>query len=326
MAVTSSPETHGVQDVEQITPSAVRYIKLGRNAAWFSRCIEQGLIEFGHSQAPHEIASRGNREDLEAFYRSLGRSPGKAKDFTRELLDFYTLGSDCLWITVGDGRLWWAFAEPGVIPIEAQAGEERGARYRKVIGAWRDTDINGGPLTLNTLSTRLTKVAAYRQTLCRVEAEDYLLRRINGVEDPAAARAGKARGELIASARVLIEQLTWRDFEVLVDLIFAGSGWKRASAVGGSDQADTDLILEQAVTGERAFVQVKSRASQATLQDYVDRFQASVGFDRLFFLCHSPTGAVAAVDQPGVHVWLGDTLAEQAVRAGLFDWLLEKAR
>jgi hypothetical protein len=113
---------------------------------------------------------------------------------------------------------------------------------------------------------------------------------------------------------------------VLVDLIFAGSGWKRASAVGGSDQADTDLILEQAVTGERAFVQVKSRASQATLQDYVDRFQASVGFDRLFFLCHSPTGAVAAVDQPGVHVWLGDTLAEQAVRAGLFDWLLEKAR
>jgi hypothetical protein len=312
--------------VDKISPAAVRYIKLGRGGAWFSRCIREGLIEFGHSQVPHEVAISYSRDELELFYQGLGRSPGKAKDFARELQDFYSLGSDCLWITIGDGRLWWAFAEPQVIPADAGAAEGRGARYRQVIGAWRDTDVNGEPLTLTTLSTRLTKVAAYRQTLCRIDAEDYLLRRINGEVDPAAARAGLARAELIASARVLIEQLTWRDFEVLVDLIFAGSGWRRASAVGGSDQADTDLVLEQAVTSERAFVQVKSKATQATLRDYVDRFEASIGYDRLFFLCHSPNGDLSGNDQPGVHIWLGDKLAEQAVKAGLFDWLLEKAR
>ncbi|MDB5448025.1 MAG: hypothetical protein JWQ97_3342, partial [Phenylobacterium sp.] len=31
-------------------------------------------------------------------------------------------------------------------------------------------------------------------------------------------------------------------------------------------------------------------------------------------------------DTAGVHLWLGERLAEQAVRAGLFDWLIEKAR
>ena len=139
-------------------------------------------------------------------------------------------------------------------------------------------------------------------------------------------QAQTARTALIASARTLIEQLDWRDFEVLVDLIFASGGWRRASGVGGSDQADTDLILEQPVSGERAFVQVKSRANAATLADYVGRFRAAVGFDRLFFICHSPLGGLQPVEAKNIHVWLGDRLAEQAVRAGLFDWLIEKAR
>ena len=127
------------------------------------------------------------------------------------------------------------------------------------------------------------------------------------------------------SAQALIEQLDWRDFEVLVDLIFAGSGWQRSSGVGGSGQADTDLILEQAATGERAFVQVKSRATPTVFADYVERFEAS-GYQRLFFVCHSPSGVLRAPADPRIHIWLGDTLAGQAVQAGLFDWLIEKAR
>jgi len=58
----------------------------------------------------------------------------------------------------------------------------------------------------------------------------------------------------------------------LVDLIFARSGWQRVSRVG-EDLADVDMILEQRATGERAFVQVKSKAGQAVLDDYVDRFR-----------------------------------------------------
>lgn len=313
----------GCKLLEQVRPSVVRYIKLGPGGAWLRRCVQDGFLELGHGAIPHDVAAQSSREGLARYIEAQGRAPGKAKDFAREIADFYQLGDDCLWITIGDGRLWWCFAGAEVAMVSE---EGRGARARRVIGAWQDCDVNGEPLSLSSLSTRLTKVAAYRQTLCRVEAEDYLLRRINALVDPAVERAKRAQAETIASAAALIERLDWRDFEVLVDLIFAGSGWKRSSGVGGSDQADTDLVLEQAVTGERAFVQVKSRANAAVFADYVERFRASSGFDRFFFICHSPSGTLPCDHEPDVHVWLGEHLAEQAARAGLLGWLIEKAR
>lgn len=140
------------------------------------------------------------------------------------------------------------------------------------------------------------------------------------------AQALEAQAALVTAAETLIQGLHWRDFELLADLIFAGSGWQRVSAVGGSDQADSDLILEQAATGERAMVQVKSSASQAVLEDYAERFRAG-GWDRWFLLCHSPSGRLTApVGADRFHLWQGRTLAEQAVKAGLVDWLIDKNR
>jgi len=311
--------------MKRVAASAVRYIKLGPSGAWLDRCLSEGVIELSHRAITHDLAATGDWPTVEAAYRAAGRSPSKAKDFLRELRDFYTLGADCLWITQGNGRLWWAFAEPEVTAVDSSDG--RGLRMRRVIGAWSGGSIQGEPLALHALSTRLTKVAAYQQSICNVDAADYLLRRINDEPEPAVARAEHARAELVSCARALIENLHWRDFEVMVDLIFASSGWRRASAVGGSDQADTDMILEQAATGERAFVQVKSRASGATLENYIGRFRKSGDrFQRMFFVCHSPTGAMALAKDPQIHIWLGERLAQQAIAAGLFDWLVEKAR
>lgn len=308
--------------MDRLSPTAVRYIKLGPGGEWLRRCLADGMIEFGHASVPHALAAAGDWPAVEALLRQ-DRTPSKASDFLREVKDFYQLDADALWITIGEGKLWWAFAEPAVFAIE-EAG--RGARARRVIGAWRDTNLSGEVLRLGSLSTRLTKVAAYRQTLCRVEAEAYLVRRLNGEPEPSVEEAITARSNMTKSARSMIEMLDWRDFEVLVDLIFAGSGWRRSSGVGGSDQADTDLILEQAVTGERAFVQVKSAANAATLSDHVLRFQDSAIFDRAFFICHSPKANLTVPADSRIAVWLGDTLAEQAVKAGLFDWLLAKSR
>jgi len=44
----------------------------------------------------------------------------------------------------------------------------------------------------------------------------------------------------------------------------------------GETLADVDLIMEEPTTGERAFVQVKSKATQAILDDYLDRFRVRV--------------------------------------------------
>ncbi len=207
-----------------------------------------------------DIFSAGHRDFFLAvvqFLNEEGRSLGKARDGAREVRDFYTLGSNCLWITFADGHLWWAFAEPEVTWLGV-AEDGQGARIRKTVDGWRKVNIEGEPLRIDDLSTRLTQVAAYRQTVCRVKASDYLLRRINGIEEPVVARARDARSTMIAVATEMITGLHWADFETLVDLIFARAGWQRISRVGGT-QADTDLVLEQPTIGETAFVQVKSR-------------------------------------------------------------------
>ena len=85
------------------------------------------------------------------------------------------------------------------------------------------------------------------------------------------------------------------------------------------------MVLEQPTIGETAFVQVKSRAAQAVLDDYIGRFRRSETYDRMFFICHSPAGTLSVDDTAGVHIWAGDRLADAAVKAGLFDWLTERS-
>ncbi len=305
-----------------ITPTKIRYIKLGAGGKWVEPSFEHGEIHFSYSTVPHDPCLN---EDWGAVARLLmdqGKSASKAKDGTREVRDFYTLGSDCLWVTFADGRLWWAFADPEVIWLGSD-DRTHGARMRKTLDGWRKTDITGKPLRMDGLSTLLTQVAAYRQTICRIKPEAYLLRRINGVEEPLVARAREARGAMVAVAAEMISRLHWADFETLVDLIFARSGWQRVSRVG-EDLADVDMILEQPATGERAFVQVKSKAGQAVLDDYVGRFWRSGAYQRFFFVCHSPNRVLSTDDDARLHVWAGDRLVDAAVRAGLFDWLTER--
>ena len=305
-----------------IDPKKIRYIKLGAGGSWVQPSFERGEIHFGYKTVPHALCQRGDWDAVVRLLVDQGRSPGKAKDGAREVRDFYRLGSDCLWITFADARLCWAFAETEVVWLESEE-DGRGARMRKTVDGWRKANIKGEPLRIDGLSTLLTQVAAYRQTICRIKPEAYLLRRINAVEEPVIARAREARSAMVAVAAEMIAVLHWADFETLVDLIFARSGWQRVSRVGGG-LTDVDLILEQPATGEKAFVQVKSKAGQAVLDDYVDRFRRSGTYQRMFFVCHSPKGPLNVDDGEKLHMWAGDRLADAAVRAGLFDWLTER--
>ncbi|MCH8997883.1 MAG: restriction endonuclease [Proteobacteria bacterium] len=305
-----------------IDPKEVRYIKLGAGGKWVRVSLDRGEIHFSHRTVPHDLCIQGDWDAVVQHRVDRGRSPAKAKDGMREIRDFYTLGANCLWITFAEGHLWWAFAEPEVVWLGAEENGH-GARMRKTVDGWHKANIKGEPLRTNQLSTKLTQVAAYRQTICRVKEVDYLVRRINDVDEPVVARARKARQVVVTVASEMIAGLHWADFETLVDLIFARSGWQRISRVGGS-QKDVDLILEQPTTGEKACVQVKSKAGQAVLDNYVDRFRRRGVNERWFFVCHSPKGTLSADGDARLHVWAGDRLADTAVRAGLFDWLTER--
>ena len=302
----------------------MRYIKLGEGGAWAEAAIERGQVPFGYAKIPHEVCLAGDWDAVgEAMTVQYGREGGRKTQSVREVRDYYTLGGDCLWITFARRRLWWAFAAPEVTWVGTQTAVPY-PRARRTVDGWHDSDITGQPLLMDALSSNLTQLVGYRQTICKVAPQDYALRRINGAEEPALARAREARAAMIGVATEMIANLHWADFETLIDLIFARGGWQRVSRLGET-QRDVDLIVEQPTTGECAFVQVKSRANQAVLDDYVDRFREAGIYDRMFFTCHSPRGALQAPDGEPVHLWIGEQLAEAAVKAGLFDWVVAKS-
>jgi len=115
--------------------------------------------------------------------------------------------------------------------------------------------------------------------------------------------------------------LSWQDFELLVDLVFTNTGWRRIGQVGKTQKTiDFELVLP--TTGERAFVQVKSYARKRDLADYVDQLKDSEAYERMFFVWHS--GDVGEVEENNVVLIGPERLARMVFDAGLTSWLLDK--
>lgn len=196
------------------------------------------------------------------------------------------------------------------------------ARFRRTRGGWRRTSLSGVPLTSRSLSSALTSTANYQMTICAVRHEDYLLRRIHGEDEPLRIKTDLLLSEMTATIAAMVRRLDWRDFETLIDLIFSRGGWQRTSALGGN-QRDVDLILRQPIVGQTAWVQIKSRTSQAEFEDYLGRFEREASCDFFFFIYHS---APRPIDGPAakVRLWSADQIASATIDAGLVRWLSDR--
>jgi len=302
-----------------IQAERVRYIKLGREGRWEKECSEKGIIRFGFNSADTERFSLCNKRQWSALTKSFiaqGKDAGTATRFTNETRLFFEDDGSILWITFVDDRLYWGFLEPD----PAKRHQSGDSTFRILRGGWRSDDLKGEQLTKDRLSGALTKLAAYRGTSCDVDVAEYVVRRINGQKTPEVERAIVAFEEMKASVLGMIRLLGPKDFEMLVDLVFSISGWRRQGIVGKAQKTlDLDLFLPS--TGERAFVQIKSRTSSAELADYVRRFDELDSFNRMFFVYHS---GKAETDDERVIVIGPEKLAEMAVDAGLVMWLIRK--
>jgi hypothetical protein len=305
-------------------PAAVRYVKLGENGKWAASALEEGIIPFGYRSVDHRACLAANWDEVRRQLVGMGRTAGGVSQGLRELKDFYGLPENTLWVTMADGHFWWAFAEGPVVGGEQRDANEP-ARYRRTRAGWSKTSLTGEPLTVRSLSSALTRTASYQMTICAIKHADYLLRRIRDECDPLHAQATTLKLEMRDIGLRMIQQLDWRDFETLIDLIFARGGWQRSSVLG-KDQADVDLILTQPTIGETAWVQIKSGTSQAELDDYLGRFRRDGSCDRFFFVCHSAAGAISLPAEPRLHLWTAERLSDAAIDAGLFDWLIERTR
>lgn len=302
--------------------SHIRYIKLGEGGAWAARAFAEGIVPLKFEIVPHGPCAAGDWEAVGRLLEAAGRST--IADDLRELKAFYEFDESCLWFTMADGHIWWTFAELPVLAYDDNQ-QHSPVRYRRAIGGWRRVDVHGRPLLKRAFSSVLTRVGSYQRTICEVKGrEAYLLSRIQGTELPLQAEVRQARSTLEGLAMRMIAQLHETDFEVMVDLILSRGGWQRQTAVG-KGQTDHDLILTNPTTDEAAWVQVKSRADQGVLDDYLARYARDGSCQHFFFICHSPKASLVMPEGQRLHLWTGEGLARRAIGAGLVDWLMERS-
>jgi hypothetical protein len=133
-----------------------------------------------------------------------------------------------------------------------------------------------------------------------------------------------AENEMIDKIIPLMNLLTPQDFELVVDLVFSNSGWRRVGQLGKT-QKTVDIELMLPTTKERAFVQIKSSADSHSLAAYREKFEEYGTFDRMFFVWHSGSLAETVTEENSGIVCIGPArLARMVFDAGLTSWLREK--
>lgn len=297
--------------------TGVHYIKLGRGGQWEADAIEQGLLRFGYHELPHELCMRGQwNEAREALRAYRGGDERVLTSDIKQAKIFYTAPETAIFVTFYAGRLWWCRPTGPAEILEDQS------KSRGTVDGWRSKSEAGVELTTDRLSGQLLAVQGFRGTICKVKAQDYLLRKLGDELLPQVETAVEAEERMVTAIHGLLELLTWQDFELLVDLVFSSSGWKRTGKTGGTQKTvDIELVLPS--TRERAFVQVKSRTTPQELHDYIGRMAEMEGISRMFFVWH--TGSVGEAPDLGRVTLVGpQSLARMVFDAGLSSWLREK--
>ncbi len=310
-------------DLSKVTQA--KYIKLGTNGRWDHLCFEDGTLRLGYDQVAENYTVDQGQQPISDFYRAQGKKDHAATNHARQVMDFYSAGPETLWITFSSGKLWWCQAQEEVefISHDKQITIDFGSRLKRTVSGWHDCSVSGRTLYMTDISGRLTKTVGYRATVCGIGEQEfkYLIRLLQDQRSPEVERATEDKKRLLTSIELLIARLTWQDFELLSDLIFSSSGWRRTSMVGGA-QKTIDLELVMPLTGERAVVQVKSKTDQQQLNEYIERLQG-VGADKIFYLYHTSSSDLVC-DSEDVILMGSGALAEHVLQSGLVDWLLEK--
>lgn len=307
---------------ETINPSRGLYIKLGLSGEWESACITRDqTLRVDYKEVSHDLCTNRRWNDVLKQLKVNRRDQGAATRDKKQLQNFYEADEKVLWVTFFGDRLYWCFSLPQITHLPDQT------TIRPVIGEWRSTDINGKPLEKSRLSGKLLAMQGFRGTICDVKEFDYVVQKINGKVAKAHEDATTALSVLEEKIESLIRSLHWKDFEVLVDLIFRQAGWQRVSILGGTEKT-IDLDLLSPITSERFAVQVKSRADLAQFKQYQQRFEDMRGYRRSYFVVHTPSDdLIKAKDYTSdeFQLLLPKQLAALAVKYGLADWIIDKS-
>lgn len=310
--------------MQKINPVSALYIKLGPKGEYEEESLLQThTVHVGWIEVPYGLCERGEWDNVRLkILPEVRGHQGTATNLRNQLRKFYESGTDVLWITFYQDHLYWCFADQ-TVTMQAD-----GSRIRKAIGGWKRCDINGKDLDSSRLSGSLLAIQGYQSTICNVSKDNltYLVRKINGESSPHEQKAIAARDALIDSLVEIIQELHWKEFELLSDLIFRQAGWQRLGVLGKA-QKDIDLDLLSPITQERYRVQVKAAAGVGEYQILVNLASTNQEFARYYFVVHRPDASLQnMVEDPLVKIWFAKDVARFAVNYGLADWIIAKAK
>lgn len=297
------------------------YIKLGRGGSWESECIKpNGTIRLGFREIDHSLCINGQWDKVASEWQRLGNNPSVSTGFTTQIKYFYEEPSTTVWFTFSADSLWWCTAKEEVSLLDDKT------KIRHCLSDWTNKDLKGQPLLLTSISGQLLQTRGYRGTICEPAAMKYLIGKIKGEKQPEVENAILAKTSLKTALLPVIRSLTDRDFETLVDLVFRQEGWQRSGIVGGTEKT-IDLSLYAPISQELAAVQIKSRTSKSEFMEYVGLFEKMGSYSKFFYIVHTGGDDLKNPDPENIDlkVIAGLELSDLVVRAGLVDWVIEKA-
>ena len=191
----------------------------------------------------------GNWDQLKKNIRAgfKGKPPNVATTDFKALKSIIESSSDDIWITFHKAKMWWTRLAPK--PIK----EDGISKFRKTAIPWSDCAVNGRLLAINSISGKLSQIQGFRGTACRVKCIDILRRTLNGIQSPLAIAITEQRNCLAKHLTAAIKELHWKDFEILVDLVFRAAGLVRVSVLGQHAKG-YDLELREPITEDRYVV------------------------------------------------------------------------
>lgn len=297
-----------------------RYIKLGAGGKYAHDSIAKGIMRFGWDKIPLTEIQAADWASIRKRLSHEHDNEATITTDTKRLRDLADSTGDDLWITFHDSHLWWGRVSAD--PIR----QDRISKYRKLLNGWSCRDVKRLALTISRVPGVIAKLQGFRGTVCSVREIDTLQRLINAESSPAYTALSKSYAQVINDLQAAVRGLHWKDFEVLVDLVFRQAGWRRRSMVGESMKF-ADLELVEPVTGEFYQVQIKSKADLRDFEGYAKEFSGR-SFRKLYFVVHSPSPALESGDNgfEDVELVLPRRLAELIAEGGLVGWVLDKVR
>lgn len=163
----------------RLEATSTHYIKLGRGGEWAAQAIGEGVLRFGYRELPHDLCVVGDwGRAREAWRAHRGGNDAVLTSDMNQARTFYTAPETSVFITFHAGRMYWCRPRG---PVELLADR---TKLRRTVDGWHGQTVGGDDLFYERLSGRLLKVQGFRGTICAVDAEDYLLRKLGDEVTP----------------------------------------------------------------------------------------------------------------------------------------------